>query len=361
MKTLLIMAGGTGGHIFPGLAVAAEIRRAGWKAVWLGTRGGMETTLVPRHGLEIETVRFGGVRGKGLLTAMFLPLFILLACGQALGVMLRRRPDAVLGLGGFAAFPGGLMAAFLGRPLVIHEQNAIAGLTNRVLALLADKVLAGFPQAFGKARVKFEAVGNPVRAEIAALPPPEDRFAGRSGPLRLIVVGGSRGALALNEVLPKALACMGPALRPQVLHQAGSGQGERVRAAYAQSGVDAEVREFIEDMAQAYSGADLLICRAGALTIAELAAAGVPAVLVPFPHAVDDHQTHNARFLSDAGAAILIAQADLTPERLAAELALLERGKLLDLAKKARSLACTDAASRVALVCRQAAGEEVPA
>jgi len=358
MKTLLIMAGGTGGHIFPGLAVAAEIRQAGWNAVWLGTRGGMETTLVPRHGLEIETVRFGGVRGKGLLRAMFLPLFTLLACGQALGVMLRRRPDAVLGMGGFAAFPGGLMAAFLGRPLVIHEQNAIAGMTNRVLALLADKVLAGFPQAFGKSRVKFESVGNPVRVEISSLPAPEIRFAARSGSLHLIVVGGSRGAKALNEVLPRALAKIAPPARPGVLHQAGAGQGEKVSAAYAQNGVAAEVREFIDDMASAYAEADLLVCRAGALTIAELAAAGVPALLVPFPHAVDDHQTRNARFLSEAGAAILIPQTEFTPERLAAELALLDRAKLLEMASKARALARTDAAARVAAVCRQAAGEE---
>jgi UDP-N-acetylglucosamine--N-acetylmuramyl-(pentapeptide) pyrophosphoryl-undecaprenol N-acetylglucosamine transferase len=352
------MAGGTGGHIFPGLAVANEIRRAGWQAVWLGTRGGMETTLVPRHGLEIETVRFGGVRGKGLLTAMLLPLFILLACGQALGIMLRRRPDAVLGMGGFAAFPGGLMAVLLGRPLVVHEQNAIAGLTNKVLAHLADKVLAGFPQAFAQGRVQVETVGNPVRAEIAALPPPSERFSGRAGPLRLLVVGGSRGALALNRVVPEALGQMAPEARPQVHHQAGAGQVESTRADYAKHAVAAEVSEFIDDMAEAYGAADLLLCRAGALTIAELAAAGAAAILVPFPHAVDDHQTHNARYLSEAGAALLIQQDELTPTRLATELRQFERPRLLAMATRARTLARAESAAKVAVACRIAAGEE---
>ncbi len=357
-RTLLIMAGGTGGHIFPGLAVAAEIRQAGWKVVWLGTRSGLETALVPRHGIEIETVRFGGLRGKGFLTAMLLPFFILLACGQALGVILRRRPDAVLGMGGFAAFPGGLMAALLGRPLIIHEQNAIAGLTNRVLAHLADRVLAGFPQAFAHSRVKCETVGNPVRAEIAALPPPKARYEGRRGELRLLVIGGSRGAVALNQLVPRALALMPVATRPQVVHQAGAGQAEVVRAAYAQADVVAQVSEFIDDMASAYGNADLLLCRAGALTVAELAAAGVAAILVPFPHAVDDHQTQNARFLSDTGAALMIAQDDLGAERLALELARLDRAKLLDMAQRARGLARTDAAARVAEVCRAMGGEE---
>lgn len=357
-RTLLIMAGGTGGHIFPGLAVADAIKGAGWQAVWLGTRGGMETTLVPRRGLEIETVRFGGVRGKGLLRALLLPLFILLACAQALGVMLRRRPDAVLGMGGFAAFPGGLMAALLGRPLIIHEQNAIAGLTNKVLAHLADRVCAGFPQAFGKSRLRVAVVGNPVRADIAALAPPQERFAGREGPLRLLVVGGSRGALALNRAVPEALAKLDPAQRPRVRHQAGAGQAQATRAAYEERGVAAEVSEFIENMAEAYGEADLLVCRAGALTVAELAAAGVAAILVPFPHAVDDHQTHNARHLADAGAALLIAQDELSPERLARELCGLDRARLADMAQRARTLAQPESAARVAQICQQAAGEE---
>lgn len=357
-RTLLIMAGGTGGHIFPGLAVAEAISSAGWKAVWLGTRGGMETTLVPKRGLAIETVSFGGVRGKGLLTALLLPMFILLACGQALGVLLRQRPDAVLGMGGFAAFPGGLMAALLGRPLIIHEQNAVAGLTNKVLAHLADRICAGFPQAFGPTRLKIAVVGNPVRADIAALPSPQVRFTGREGPLRLLVVGGSRGALVLNRVVPEALAKLAPEARPALRHQAGADQAQATREAYAEAGVAAEVSEFIENMAQAYAEADLLVCRAGALTVAELAAAGVAAILVPFPHAVDDHQTHNARHLADAGAAVLLPQDQLSPERLAQELRGLDRARLLEMAQRARALAQPQSAARVAAICRQAAGEE---
>lgn len=264
-------------------------------------------------------------------------------------------------MGGFAAFPGGLMAALLGRPLVLHEQNAVAGLTNKVLARLADHVLCGFPQAFGRSRVKAEVVGNPVRQDIAGLAPPQERFATRSGPLRMLVVGGSRGARALNETLPATLAAIDTESRPELRHQAGSGQGDALRAEYARHGVTAEVSEFIDDMAGAYAWADLVICRAGALTIAELAAAGVAAVLVPFPAAVDDHQTANARFLADAGAAVLIAQDALTPSRLAQEILAHNRAQLLERAKKARALARPDAAAAVARICRIASGEEVPA
>jgi UDP-N-acetylglucosamine--N-acetylmuramyl-(pentapeptide) pyrophosphoryl-undecaprenol N-acetylglucosamine transferase len=346
-RTILIMAGGTGGHVFPALAVAEEMASAGWRVVWLGSRDGMEASLVPKHGYDMEWVRFSGLRGKGPVRMALLPLNLLIAFWQSARVIFRVRPDVVLGMGGYVSFPGGMMAAFLNRPLVVHEQNSIAGLANRVLAEVADRRLTGFPGVLKRSQW----CGNPVRSEIAALPAPQQRFRERSGPLRLLVVGGSLGAQALNEVVPQSLALIDPPLRPAVTHQAGQRHLDALRANYASAGVQAETVAFIDDMAARYAEADLVICRAGALTVSELAAAGVASVLVPYPHAVDDHQTHNARFLADAGAALLVQQRELSARRLADLLAGFTRDKLAEMAVRARALAKPDAAAAVAAVC----------
>ena len=351
-KTILIMAGGTGGHIFPALAVAHQLRDAGWRVVWLGNPEGMEARLVPQHGFEMVWVKFSALRGKGLLRKLLLPVNLLSGFWQALRALRRLEPDVVLGMGGYITFPGGMMASLLGRPLVLHEQNSVAGLANRVLAKVADRVLSGFPEVMDNA----EWLGNPVRAEITAVLPPTERYAGRSGPLRVLVVGGSLGSAALNETVPQALARLEPEARPIVVHQAGERQIEALRAAYARVQVEGELRPFIDDMAAAYADADLVICRAGALTVAELAAAGVASLLVPFPHAVDDHQTGNARFLADRGAAYLLPQTELSPDRLAGILSSLDRGRLLNMAEHARALAKPLAAAAVAHVCAELAG-----
>ena len=351
-RTILIMAGGTGGHIYPGLAVADALHAQGWRVVWLGVPNSMEAELVPKHGYEMAWVNFSGVRGKGLLRLLTLPFTLLRALGQSADAIFRQRPDVVLGMGGYITMPGGLMAAILRRPLVIHEQNSIAGLSNKVLAKISTRVLSGFPNVLNKT----EWCGNPVRADIAALPEPQARFAGRSGKLNVLVVGGSLGAQALNEALPKALALLSEQERPNVLHQTGKKHFETVQQLYAQSGMSADVRPFLNDMAQQYAKADLVICRAGALTIAELAAAGAASVLIPFPHAVDDHQTHNARFLSEHGAAVLLPQKELSAEKLAQLLRETSREKLLAMAQAARSLAKPDATQAVAKVCMELAG-----
>jgi UDP-N-acetylglucosamine--N-acetylmuramyl-(pentapeptide) pyrophosphoryl-undecaprenol N-acetylglucosamine transferase len=350
-RTVLIMAGGTGGHVFPGLAVADVMRARSWDVVWMGNPAGMEATLVPRHGIPLQPVRFGGLRGKGLLTAALLPLNLLRAFWQSLRALREIRPEVVLGMGGYVAFPGGMMAVLLGRPLVVHEQNSVAGLTNRVLAKLADRVLVAFPDAVPGA----DWCGNPVRADVTRLPPPDERYRTRSGPLRLLVVGGSLGAKALNEVVPKALAMLPPASRPQVLHQSGRRHLADLQRHYAEAGVEAEAVEFIDDMAAEYARADLVVCRAGAMTVAEVAAAGVASLMVPFPHAVDDHQTTNARFLSERGAALLVPQPELTPERLVELLSGLDRERLLEMARRAREVARPDAASDVADACEAVA------
>ncbi len=315
---ILIMAGGTGGHVFPALAVADALRAAGAEVHWLGTRRGLEARLVPAAGIPLATLAVTGLRGKGAGAWLLAPLRLGWALLQALAVILRFRPMAVLGMGGFAAGPGGLMAWLLRLPLLIHEQNAVPGTTNRLLSRLADRVMVGFPEAFAGRR-GVVVTGNPVRAAIAALPPPATRLAGREGPLRLLVIGGSQGARALNEALPAAVAALPAALRPRLHHQTGARAEAAVRAAYAKAGVtQARVEAFVEDMAGAYAWADLVICRAGALTLAELTAAGCAAVLVPFPHAVDDHQTRNARHLEAAGAALLVAEDEALAARLAA-------------------------------------------
>lgn len=347
-RTVMIMAGGTGGHIFPALAVADALKGRGWNVIWLGAEGGMETRLVPQHGYAIETVRIAGMRKNGLKRWLSLPFMLGGALLRTTAVILRHRPDIAVGFGGYTGFPGGLMSKLLWKPLVIHEQNSVAGLTNRLLARIADCTLFAFPSAFpGRAGM----VGNPVRAQIAAVAAPEARFEGREGPLRLLVVGGSLGARVLNETLPQALARIPAAARPQVVHQAGVKQIDALKQHYADAGVEADCRAFIDDMAGAYASADLVICRAGALTVAELAAAGVASILVPLPSAVDDHQTGNARYLEQAGAAQLLPQAQLTAEGLAATLQQLTRDACLDMARRARSLAIVDAASRVADAC----------
>jgi len=351
-RTILIMAGGTGGHIYPGLAVADALRVQGWNIVWLGAPKSMEAELVPKHGYPVAWVNFSGVRGKGLMRLLTLPFTLLRALGQSADAIFRHRPDVVLGMGGYITLPGGLMAAILRRPLVIHEQNSIAGMSNKVLAKLSTRVLSGFPGVL-KATTWC---GNPVRADIAAVAEPQARFANRSGKLNVLVVGGSLGAQALNEALPKALALMSEAERPKVLHQTGKKHFETVQKLYEQSGTSADIRAFLDDMANQYANADVVICRAGALTIAELAAAGVASVLVPFPHAVDDHQTYNARFLSEQGAAVLLPQTELNAEKLAQLLREMTREKLLAMAQAARNLAKPDATQQVAQVCVALAG-----
>jgi len=356
-RTLMVMAGGTGGHVYPALAVADALRARGWDVFWLGTRAGLEARVVPAAGIDMVWVSMGGVRGKGVLKKLLLPALLLLAFWQSLAAILKRRPDVVLGMGGYTAFPGGMMASLLNKPLVIHEQNSVGGLTNRVLACLADRVLTAFPKVFTHAhdkpipcrRVETEWVGNPVRADIAAMTAGER--AERTGPLRLLVVGGSLGAAALNELVPKALALLPAGQRPLVVHQSGRQHLDTLRANYAAAGVEAEVRDYIEDMAAEYRACDFAICRAGAMTVAELACAGVPALLVPFPFAVDDHQTGNAEFLSDAGAAWLMQQKNLTAEKLAALIGGLDRATLAAMSDKARALAKPDAAQQVAAIC----------
>jgi len=349
---VMIMAGGTGGHVFPALAVAAELRERGAEVFWLGTRQGLEAKLVPAAGISMEWVSVSGLRGKGAMAWLLAPWRLLWATLQVLAVILRQRPVVVLGMGGFVTGPGGFMTWLLRKPLVIHEQNAIAGLTNRLLAPLAQRVLEAFPGTFHGKHVTH--TGNPVRRAIAELPVPEQRFAARSGALRLLVLGGSLGARALNEVLPAALAQLSS--RPEVWHQAGSRNLDETLEHYRAAAVTARVEPFIDDMAAAYGWADLVVCRAGALTVAELAAAGVGAVLVPYPHAVDDHQTRNAAYLSDVGAAVVIQQAELTRERLR-ELwsSLADRSRLLTMARAARSLAQPQAAATVAALCWEAA------
>lgn len=348
-RSILIMAGGTGGHIFPALAVADRLREQGWQVTWLGAPDSMEAELVPKQGYEMALVRFSGLRGKGWLRRLLLPWNLLIALWQSAVAIFLHRPDVVLGMGGYITFPGGMMAAFLRRPLVIHEKNSVAGLSNKVLARVASRVMSGFPDVLPKAIW----CGNPVRSSIAALPEPQQRYAARSGKLNVLVVGGSLGAQAINQAVPLALALMSEEVRPNVVHQTGRQHHAAVVQMYQQAGVKADIRAFIDDMAESYAAADLVICRSGALTVAELAAAGVASLLIPFPFAVDDHQTHNARFLSERGAAVLLPQTALTAEKLAQWLGEQRREKLLAMAQQARGLARADAAAAVAALCTE--------
>ncbi len=350
-KCALVMAGGTGGHIFPGLAVAEALREQGWRVHWLGNQSGMEGRLVPPRGFTFESIDFGGVRGKGPLTLALLPLRLLRAFWQSIRVIRRVRPDVVIGLGGYITFPAGMMSVLLGKPLLLHEQNSVAGMANKVLAGVADRVFSAFPQALPKSRW----IGNPLRAAFLQQTAPAARLAGRSGPLRLLVVGGSLGAKALNDTVPRALALIPAERRPQVIHQSGAAQLEALRASYAAAGVQAELTPFIDDTATAFAEADLIVCRAGASTVTEIAAVGAAAIFVPFPAAVDDHQTANARFLVDQGAGLLLPQKDMTPERLADLLQNTGRSTLLHWAERAHGLARLDATEQVVAACEELA------
>jgi UDP-N-acetylglucosamine--N-acetylmuramyl-(pentapeptide) pyrophosphoryl-undecaprenol N-acetylglucosamine transferase len=341
------MAGGTGGHIFPGLAVAEALRARGWTVHWLGAPDSMESQLVPARGFPLETVAFGGVRGKGLQTLVFLPLKLLRAFWQSLQVVRRVRPNVVVGLGGYITFPGGMMSVLLGKPLVLHEQNSVAGMANKVLAGVADRVYSAFPAVLKKGQW----VGNPLREAFLRQPSPQQRFAGRSGPLKLLVVGGSLGAKALNDIVPQALARIPAAQRPRVVHQSGAKQIDELRANYAAAQVQADLTPFIDDTASAFAEADLVICRAGASTVTEIAAVGAPALFVPFPHAVDDHQTRNAKFLVDGGGGWLVQQRELTPDKLATMLLTLTRDQLLQRAVAAKKLEKTQATEQMVAAC----------
>lgn len=350
-RCALVMAGGTGGHIFPGLAVAEELRERGWRVHWLGAPGSMESRLVPPRGFAFEEVDFSGVRGKGPVTLFLLPLRLLRAFWQSVQVVRRVKPDVVVGMGGYIAFPGGMMGVLLGKPLVLHEQNSVAGMVNKVLAGVADRILTAFPGVLNKGAW----VGNPLRTAFTRQAGPAERFAGRAGPLRLLVVGGSGGAKTLNELVPQALALIPRDERPIVTHQGGTAQIDALRANYAAAGVEAELTPFIEDVATAFAQADFLICRAGASTVTELAAVGAAAVYVPFPFAVDDHQTTNAKFLVDAGGGWLVQQADMTPQSLAQLIRSMDRGELLKRAEAAKKMEKLNATREVVAACEELA------
>lgn len=347
-KTLMVMAGGTGGHVYPAMAVADELLSRGWQVVWLCTEGGMENRLIANKPYKKAMMTMKGVRGKGVMGWLTLPAKLFTAFKQAHQAMQQHMPDLVLGMGGFAAFPGGVVARLQGLPLVIHEQNSVAGLTNRTLRLIANKTLAAFPTAFGK---KVALIGNPVREDIAQVAAPEVRFVGKTGALNILVVGGSLGAQALNEILPKAFDVVAKSMAIQVVHQAGEKHIEMLKQQYQHATYPTEPKAFVEDMAAMYAWADIVICRAGALTVAELSAAGVASILVPFPFAVDDHQTGNAKYLSEAGAAMLMPQTALTVEKMVEVLKKLTREQCLAMAKKARALGKPQATKEVADIC----------
>ena len=349
--TILIMAGGTGGHVYPAMAVADYLKEHGWNVVWLCTAGGMENRLIEGKNYKTATITMRGVRGKGLLGWLLLPYKLAIAFKQSFAAIRQHQPNVVLGMGGFAAFPGGIMAKLLGKPLVIHEQNSVAGLTNKTLSVIADKTLAAFPSAFDD---KAILVGNPVRQDITQLLSPEQRYSQRTGKLNLLVVGGSLGAAALNDVLPKALANL-PTGQFEVVHQAGEKHIAALQANYQAANVQADAKAFINNMAEMYAWADIVICRAGALTVAELACVGVASILVPFPHAVDDHQTYNAQYLSDAGAARLIQQTEFNVQKASEMLSGLTREICLEMAIRAKQLAKPEATATVAKICMELA------
>ncbi|MBU6459938.1 MAG: undecaprenyldiphospho-muramoylpentapeptide beta-N-acetylglucosaminyltransferase [Proteobacteria bacterium] len=350
-RTILIMAGGTGGHVFPALAIADALKQEGWRIIWLGSLKGIEARLIPQAGYPIFWIKFAGLRGKGVSHLIMLPWRLITSLLVCVMLIFRERPHVVLGMGGYVSFPGGLAALFLRCPLIIHEQNAIAGMVNRVCSKWADRVLLGYPNALHGPRNKIEVTGNPVRNEILKLGEPVERYALRTGALNILVVGGSLGARALNELMPQAMALLAETGRPRICHQTGKLDYEQVRLQYRQAAIEAEVVPFIENMAEAYAFADLVICRSGALTVAELAAAGVAGLLVPYPYAVDDHQTANARYLSDKGAALILDQKGLTPAGLAELIESMTRENLKHMAILARKLARPDAVKHIAKAC----------
>lgn len=355
VQPIMIMAGGTGGHVFPALAVADELRLRGVPVIWLGTRAGIEARLVTQAGFSIEWLSISGLRGKGVINTLTMPLKLIVACVQAMGVLFRRKPCAVLGMGGFVAGPGGFMAWLLRKPLLIHEQNAIPGLTNRLLSIVATQALEAFPGTLGS---KAICVGNPVRKNIIDTPLPDHRLTGHQGSLRVLVLGGSLGAVHLNNSIPKSVSMMDKAKRPEIWHQSGDRNLEETKKLYQEYEVDARIDAFIDHMSEAYNWADIVICRAGAMTVFELAAAGIGAIFVPYPFAVDDHQTANAGYLERVGAAIVCQQKDLTSEWLANEIDQLtqDRGRVLRMARAAREQARPDAAMKVATQCMMAGG-----
>ncbi|HET7729677.1 MAG TPA: undecaprenyldiphospho-muramoylpentapeptide beta-N-acetylglucosaminyltransferase [Usitatibacter sp.] len=361
-RTVLIMAAGSGGHIFPGLAIAKELRARGWSVHWMGTPAGMENRLVAQAGIPMAHVSMSGVRGKGVTAWLVLPVRILRAFWQAARAIRRIRPDVVLSMGGYVAFPGGMMASLLNRPLVVHEPGAVAGITNRTLAPVADRVVVGMEGAFERPVAqkwanalpkprRVEWLGTPVRDDIAAIPAPDERFAARQGRLRLLVVGGSLGAQTLNDLVLAALAAMAPAERPDVVHQAGEKLYDGLRDGYARAGIEAEVLPFVNDMASRYAWCDVLVCRAGAITVAEIAAAGVASILFPLPWFVADEQSANAAFLADRGAGIAMKQLETRPHDLAEILRGLDRNRLAGMARNARALGKPDATRRCADLC----------
>lgn len=355
-KTVLIMAGGTGGHIFPGLAVAIAMRDAGWRVHWLGGRGSqaspsMESQIVPASNFSIDLIEFAGVRGKGPMALLALPWRLMRACWQSTRILRQVKPDVVVGFGGYITLPAGLMSFLMGKPIVIHEQNSVAGMANKVLARFAKKVFTAFPAPFSESVKQARWIGNPLRAEFVDLAAPEVRYRARRGPLKLLVLGGSLGAKTLNEVVPQALAMLPPQSRPLVTHQSGQKHIEQLRTFYNASGISANLTPFISDTSQAYAEADLVICRSGASTVTEVAAVGVAAVFVPFPSAVDDHQTTNASFLVDEGGGWLVRQQDLTVDRLARMLLKADRSALMISAVAARKMAKFGAVERVRASC----------
>jgi len=353
---VMIMAGGTGGHVYPALAVADELKQRGIPVVWMGTKKGIEARLVPAAGIEIDWLGMNGLRGKGMLTLLLAPLKIIMACYQAITIIRKRKPSVILGMGGFVSAPGGMMAWLTRVPLLIHEQNAVPGMSNRILSKFANKVMEAFPNSF---RTKANHMGNPVRRSILSLPSPQQRNQDREDALRILVFGGSLGAARLNEIVPQACANILKDTELTIKHQAGPGNFDQTRMNYAQLRVKAEVLEYIDNMGAMYAWADLVICRSGAMTVSELAAAGVASVLVPYPFAVDDHQMFNAKYLSDAGAAILLKQKDLNVDTLVDVLKNLSRSKTLEMATIARKLGMPESTKLVAEACLMAGGYDV--
>jgi len=356
MRPVMIMAGGTGGHVYPALAVASELKQRGIPVVWMGTKKGIEARLVPEAGIEVDWLGMSGLRGKGVFTILLAPLKIVMSCYQALKILYKRKPAVVLGMGGFVSAPGGLMAWLTNIPLLIHEQNAVPGMSNRLLSKVANKVMEAFPGSF---KAKAVHVGNPVRKSITELSSPSQRNKERGDALRILVFGGSLGAARLNEIVPQACASVSEFSDLQIKHQAGPGNFDQTRMNYAHLNVKAEVLEYIDNMEEMYSWADLVICRAGAMTIAELATAGVASILVPYPYAVDDHQTFNAKYLSDAGAAVLLKQDDLNVESLVNILKKMNRENTLEMANKARQLGMPESTNLVTEACLKAGGYDV--
>ena len=355
-RPFMILAGGTGGHVYPALAVADELRLRGVPVVWMGTKKGIEARLVPEAGIDVDWLGMSGLRGKGVITLLLAPMKIIMACYQAIKIIRKRKPSVILGMGGFVSAPGGVMAWLTRVPLLIHEQNAVPGMSNRILSKIASKVMEAFPNSF---HTRAEYVGNPVRRSITSLASPQQRNKNREGALRILVFGGSLGAARLNEIVPQACATIIKDGELKIKHQAGPGNFDQTRLNYAQLRVKAEVLEYIDNMEVMYAWADLVICRSGAMTIAELAAAGVASVLVPYPYAVDDHQTFNAKYLSDAGAAILIKQDDLSVDSQVDVLKNMNREKTLEMANIARKLGMPESTRLVAEACLMAGGNDV--